>query len=206
MNLNSFALLYNDFMAAVNDPDRMIDFYHKNAVFLNNITTLNNKDDLGSYIQISNKYAGALYQRKRFSKVIEFANDKMPFIDSEITRLNAPELKDGWYYYILFFKAASLYNKRDFKAAHPLFIELTEYDQKDEVFKNWLNYSDHSSNFSLLNILTWIFSIVLLGNMLIADNISGYKLKSLLSNVALVGLIGSLGYEFYLKRKLKKLG
>ena len=93
MNLTSFALLYDDFMASINDPDKMIDFYQRNALFLNNIKAVNDKDDLLSFMQIINKYAGALWQKKRFTKAVELVNDRLPVIDQEIARFNAPELK-----------------------------------------------------------------------------------------------------------------
>ena len=68
MNPNTFALLENDFMASVNDADKMIDFYQRNALFLNNIKSVSNKDDLLSFMQIINKYASALWQKKTLYK------------------------------------------------------------------------------------------------------------------------------------------
>lgn len=204
MNSEPFALLYDDFIASGNDPDMIIEFYHKNALFFNNIKSITNTYDLDAYIMIINKYARALWEKKRFTKCVEFIDDRLPFIDQEINKLKAPEVKTEGYYYILFYKAASLYDKQNFNAAHPIFIELTEYDPQNELFSNWLKHTDQGVNMKILRILSIIGAIMIVGGFILKYNIPNKRYISLIPNIGLLIVLGSTVCEYYLKYKLKK--
>jgi tetratricopeptide (TPR) repeat protein len=204
MNPNSFALLYDDFMASVKNPDTMIDFYHKNAIFFNNIKSLNDTNDLESYIHILSRYSVALFQKKRFSQSIDVVNGKLPFIDNEITRLNAPELKNDYYYNIIFNKAASLNSKRNYKAAYPIFLELTNYDPQNELFKTWLVHTNAGIKMRLTRILSMSGMALVVVAILIQIFAPAFRQRSLLVYGGFIIMLSAIAGKYYIEYKANK--
>lgn len=204
MNSEPFAVLYDDFIATKNDPDKIVEFYHKNALFFNNIKSITNTHDLDAYIMVINQYAMALYQKKRFTKCVEFVDDRLPFVDQEIARLQAHEAKTQWYHYILFYKAASLYDTGNYKAAHPFFIELIENDPENESFKMWLKHTDYNINKWILHILSTLSAILVFGGLIFGKYIHNLRLRELIPSIGFIIGLGTLACDQYLKRKFKK--
>ncbi len=79
--------IYYDFRSNYDNTTKYtINTYNKSAIFLNNITTFKNKEELKMYIELSSKYAGALYQLKHYNDIVDFVDKKQQIIDSEIIK------------------------------------------------------------------------------------------------------------------------
>src|SRR4051812_43624208 len=123
---NNITVIYNDFRSSFeNTPEFVIDYYQKNVDFFNNIKSFRDKVELGLFIEMTCKYVDAIYQKNRYNQAIELINQFQRLIDGEIDRLNANELKDGWYHSFQFVKAMASYKLYDYKTSTSLFKRLT---------------------------------------------------------------------------------
>lgn len=205
MKSNPITQIYFDFRSAFdNNPDNTIDFYKKNALILNNITGFNNKEELKYYIELTNKYAEALSNKKRYNLLIDHLNDKLPLIDAELLRLNAIEEKDDWYYFILFLKGAAFYYLKRYRQSHIIFRDLSEHDPDNDQYKMWLRYADYGINKWLLMVIGGVSILLIFSKLTLRWLIPSPAIISLLSNIGAIGSFGVLACEFYLKRSFRK--
>jgi tetratricopeptide (TPR) repeat protein len=201
--LNTLQDIYTGFRANfIEEPDYSINFYNSNAILLNNITRLNDENELRMYIQINCKYLEALYKKHRYNKTVEYAEIKIPFIESEIERLNAPEVKNDWYYKLYFAKAVAYYYLNEYTKSTDMFKFLVNVDPQDELYKSWLLYSDHGKKRWLINSAL-IISLVMM--------ITYFMLKSYLPapvricwtiSQFIIG-IGAILYDYLIRRSFK---
>lgn len=197
--------IYNDLRADFeNSPDYVIDFYSKNNLFLHNIKTFTDKDELRLFIEIVWQYLNAVYQKDRFNETIDFADKNLNLIDSELIRLNADGLKDDWYNGILHFKGMASYRLRDYKTSTPIYKYLTTADSKNDSYKNWLNYSSFGQKIWLVNTINIVCGLLIAIEILFKEQIDSFGIRISILGIGFLGLIGNWGYEYYIKRSFRR--
>lgn len=197
--------IYNDLrLEFQNSPDYVIDFYSKNNLFLNNIKTFTDKEELRLFIEIVWEYLNAVYQKDRFNETVDFADKNLEIIDSELIRLNADELKNDWYNAILHFKGMASYRLRDYKTSTPIYKYLTKADPENDNFKNWLNYSSYGQRLWLVNTINILCVLLIATEIIFKEQIESFHLRVSFLGLGLLGLIGNWGYEYYIKRSFRK--
>jgi hypothetical protein len=198
--------LYDElFYLLENDSKSVLDFFAKNALVFNNLKTFSNKEDLNRYIVLAGWYADSLNKKDRYNDTFGLINRVLPIIDSEIARLNTPELKNDWYYFILFLKGTSSYNLHDFKTAIPIFKYLVKHDPQNEKYRNWLRHAVFRKT-SRIVIVIYILCGLLLFFQIISKGFGWYS-YTFTQTVSIIGLLTALStvlYEYYLKRNLRK--
>jgi len=117
---------------------------------------------------------------------------------------NCSSAKNDWYYEILFLKGMSSYRLGTFKTSTAIFERLTQYDGKNEAFKNWYRYSIYRKNRRISKTITIVCILLLLTESVFKKQITSYPLKFTMLGFAMVGLIGSLFFDQYIKRAFKK--
>ncbi len=204
--MSNIEKIYNDFRENFeNNSDFVIDFYTKNSVLLNNIKSFKNKEELQLFIEITWQYLNAIYGKDRFNEAIDFADRNLTLIDSEISKLDANEVKDDWYNGILLFKGMSSYRLRDYKTSTPIFKYLVNSDPKNDNFKNWLNYSSYGQKYWLVNTINIVCGLMVAGEILFRDYIESFELRIFILGLGMLGLLGNWGYEYYIKRSFRKV-
>jgi tetratricopeptide (TPR) repeat protein len=199
--------LYYDFRSNYQDKwDYSIDFYTSNVLFFNNITSFKDVDTLKMYIQITCRYANALFNKSRFNECIDVCDKNLAVIDNEVLRLNVSEVKDDWYFSILFAEARSYYNLKDFKSSIPLFKSLMNYDPKNESYKSWLNHSKNRRLQKYTNVFSvCVFLIITID--IIWKNSIPHVIRQIISIIGLIGIITVIittFYSYYMERSLRK--
>ena len=203
MELNNLLDIYTDFRAKfIAEPDYSIDFYSNHAILLNNITQLKDENELRMYIQINYKYLEALNKKHRYNKTIEHAETAIHFIDREIERLNAPDVKNDWYYKFYFEKAVAYYRLNDYTKSTELFKFLVNIDPQDDLYKLWLLYSNHEKKRWLIYSGSIIAPILFVAYLILKPYMSipirGYWLI-----INFIFLIGPVIYDYLVRRSFK---
>ncbi len=197
--------IYNGFRSNFEDsPDFVIAYFEKNAVFLNNVKSFKNEEELRLFIEMTVKYAEAIYLKDRYNQAIDLVNQFQVTIDSEIVRLSAYEVKEAWYYSLQFVKGMAHYRLRDYKISTPIFKALTATDPNNDLFKNWLRYSLNAYRLRIVNIISIIFIGMGAIEIFFKPYIPNYYLRQFISTFGFIGLLTSLIYESYLRRSLRK--
>jgi len=202
---NNIENIYSDFRTNYeNTPDFLIDFYKKNSIYLNNIKGFIDKQNLKFYIEIICKYAEAIYQKDHYNLAIDIIDEKQIFIDNEINRLNAAELKDSWYYSLQFVKGMASYYLKDYKTATSIFKNLVQFDNQNDLYKIWLTNSQYGLNLSIVRIINIVCAILVLTEIIFESQIrNGYVRISILV-IGFLGLLSNWTYEYYIKRSFRK--
>jgi tetratricopeptide (TPR) repeat protein len=202
---NNLTVLYNDFRTDFeNSPDFVIDFYTKSSVFFNNIKAFKDEHDLRYFIEMTCKYVEAVYQKDRYNQALDLIDKYLPFIDNEISRLNADELKDGWYQSFHFVKAMSLYKLKDYSRATPIFKTLTNIDPENDNYKSWLRYSVYGQRLWLTYLINVVAGLFIVSDIFFESYISNYYVQQSLLGIGLLLLIGSGLYEYFIKRSFRR--
>lgn len=197
--------IYNDLRADFeNTPDYVIDFYSKNNLLLNNIKSFTDKEELRLFIEIVWQYLHAVYQKGRFNETVDFANNNIGLIDSELIRLNANELKDDWYNGILHFKGMASYRLRDYKTSTPIYKYLTTADPKNDNYRNWLNYSTYGQRLWLVKTINIACGLIIVLEIFFKEYIENFHIRISILGLGMLGLIGNWGYEYYIIRSFRK--
>ncbi len=188
----------------VDKPDFAIDFYEKNLIYLNNIKQFKDKEELKLYIEIVCKYAEAIYQKDRYNLAIDFVDKQNNFIDNEILRLNADDIKDAWYHSLQFVKGMASYKLKDYKTATPIFKKLLQFDNQNDRYKNWLSYSQYGQKLWLVRTVSIVCLGLLVTEMVFKAQIPNYYVRQTILVVGLLGLFANWSYEYYIKRNHRK--
>ena len=205
MSVSIIRKVYDEFrLTFENTPDFIIEFYSKNALILKNIYTFENTDDLKIYIELISKFAEALYFKRRFNEVLSYLDKCLNMINSEITRLNAPSVKNDWYYNILSVKAMSLYSVQDFKGSASLFKILIDQDPKNELYKNWYRYANYGLRSRYVKFIIILAALLLFAGTFFKSFIHYPLFKTLTTSTALLIITVSTCYDYYIKRSFKK--
>jgi tetratricopeptide (TPR) repeat protein len=202
---NSIENIYSDFRTNyVDNADFAINFYEKNSTYFNNIKQFNNKEELRLYIALICKYAEANYQKDRCNLAIEIVDKQQLFIDTEIRRLNANDLKDAWYRSLQFVKGMASYKLKDYKTATPIFKKLVQYDNQNDRYKNWLTHSQYGLKLWLVRTINIVCVGLVAVEMIFRSQIPNYFVRETILVVGLLGLLSNWAYEQYLKRNHRK--
>lgn len=202
ININD---IYSDFRANYDDkPDFAIDFYEKNTIVLNNIKQFKDKQELKLYIEIVCKYVEAIYKKDHCNLAVDIVNKQQVFIDNEIQRLNASDLKDAWYHSLQFVKGMSCYNLKDYKSATPIFRKLVQFDNQNERYKRWLSYSQYGQRLWLVRTINIVSMILIVSEIVFKEQIPNYYVRQTILIVGLFGLLANSAYEYYIKRNYRK--
>ena len=185
-------------------PEFTIDFYNKNSIHLNNLKSFKNKEELKYYIELIWQYLNANFKKHYYNEIIHFAHQPQQFIDREIGKLNANELKDNWYYGIVFFVGQSNYNIKDYKTSTPIFKQLVKVDSKNDLYIKWLRYSQYGQQLWIVKTV-WIVSICLiLITMFAGKYIPNKNIKIAMDLMGILLLVGNWSYDYYIKRSFRK--
>jgi len=202
---NSIENIYSDFRAKyVDKPEFAIDFYEKNSIYLNNIKQFQDKNELRFYIELVSKYAEAVYQKDRCNLAVDIVDKQQIFIDNEIQRLDADDLKDAWYHSLQFVKAMASYNLKDYKTATPIFKKLVQFDNQNDRYKNWLTHSQYGLKLWLVRTINIVCGGLLVAEMIFEAQIPNYYVRQTMLVVGLLGLLSNSAFEYYLKRNHRK--
>jgi hypothetical protein len=197
--------IYSDFRTNYeNNPDFSIDFYKRNSIYLDNIIEFKDKQDLKSYIEIISKYTDAIYQKGHYNLAIDIINEKQIFIDNEILRLHADELKDSWYYSLQFVKGMASYYLKDYKTSTLIFKNLVEIDNQNDLFKIWLNNSQYGLNLWIVRTINIVCGILILTEIIFESRIKNFYVRISMLAIGLLGLLSNWTYEYYIKRSFRK--
>ena len=202
---NSIEYIYSNFRANyIDKPEFTIDFYEKNSIYINNIKQFKDKDDLRLYIEIVCKYAEAVYQKDRFNLAIDIVDKKQVFIDCELERLNAVNLKDALCNNLQFVKGMASYNLKDYKTATLIFKKLVQFDDKNDRYKNWLTHAQFGLKLWIIRTINIICGGLLVTEMVFKSQIPNYYVRQTILLIGLLGLLSNWGVEYYLKRNHRK--
>ena len=197
--------IYNDYRTANEYPSYYtLDFFAKNAIPLNNLDSFKDDNELKLFIELSWQHLNALYQKDRYNDTADNAIKYLKTIDSKINQHNLPFIKDDWYYGILLFKRMATYRLRDYKTSTPIFKELTEHDSKNENYKNWLRYSKYGLHLWISKTITVVCGLLLLIEVFFKKYIPSFFIRISLDSIALIGFVGTLIYDYYIKRSFRK--
>jgi hypothetical protein len=197
--------IYNDYKTAGEyPPNYTLDFFAKNAIPLNNIDSFKDDNELKLYIELAWQHLSALYQNGRFNDTADNATRYLKIIDNEINQHNLIVIKDDWYYGVLLFKGMATHQLRDYKTSTSIFEELTAHDSKNENYKNWLRYSKYGQRLWISKTITILCGLLLLIEIIFKKYMPSFFLRSSLESVALVGFIGTLIYDYYIKKSFRK--
>jgi hypothetical protein len=197
--------IYSDFRTSFDgSSDIPIDFYEKHSIALSNIQQFKDKNELKLYIEIICKYAEAVYHKGRFNSAIDIIDKEQLFIDNEIQRLDADDLKDGWYRSLQFVKGMSSYCLKDYSASTQIFKRLVQLDSQNERFKGWLESSQYGSNIWLVRTINMIATGLLLTYIFFHSQIPNFYVRQTIALVALLGWSTTCAYEIYIRRSHRK--
>jgi len=202
---NNIKNIYSDFRTNfVNTPDFVIDFYEKNSPYFNNVIQFKDKKELRLYIELICKYAEAVHHKDRCNLAVDIVEKQQLFIDNEIQRLNAGDLKDAWYYSLQFVKGMASYNIMDYKTSTPIFKKLVQFDNQNDRYKNWLIQSQYGLNLWLVRTINIVCGGLVLTGMIFKSQIPNYYVRQTFLVVGFLGLMTNWAFEYYLKRNNRK--
>ena len=181
-----------------------IDFYNSNKVFLNSIKQFRDSEELWIYIELNWYYLSDLSKKAHLNDLVDIAEKIRPIIDAEIKRFGAEKLKDNRYYGLLYFYALASYNLRDYKTATPLFRELVKSDPKNDNFKKWLEYSVLGQRQMLLMTISIVGLVIFFAELIFGKKYLLPWTRVWIDAIAFIALMTSLGYDYYVRRKLRK--
>jgi len=204
MPLTTIEEIYAEFRASyIKDVDPRINFFERNAIIINNTKQFKDKEELELYIQLIGDYTNAVYQKGHYNTAIDLVDKYQVFVDNEIQRLNATEIKNDWYYSLALIKGISLYNLKDYKTSTPIFKKLVVISPQNDNFKNWLHLSQVWQRQWLLRIISIILIIMFVIRTFFKKYIP-FALGISFDIIALVGIIAINIYEHYIRRSFRK--
>lgn len=181
------------------------EFFSRHAVYLNNKTNFSTKEELSTFIELTWQQTNILYHQAHYNIIIKLLKQRLDIVEKEIFCFPNTNFKDDWYYGLLFFKAMALYYLNDYKNSNPIFKVLQEKDPQNDSYKKWYNYSLAGLRFAKMRIGYFISGGLLLGETILKSQIEEAWIRRSILWVSVIGMASLMIYEFYLKRKLRKL-
>ncbi len=195
-------LIYNDLISDYDDNEAfLMESYKKNSLFFNNIQSFKDQEELALFIEITLHYTYAFFEKGCFFETVELAKKKLNLINSEITRLNANELKDLSYYSILYLIGLASYRLKNYKSAIFNFSQLTKIYPENENYKQRLNKATFEHKSSLIHTFTIAIALALIVNLFVGEYFV-LKTRILIKISGLIFLLGLMAYLRYLKQTL----
>ena len=197
--------IYNDYRTAKDyPPSYTLGFFEKDENSLSNLDSINDNDELKYFIELSWQHLNALYQNGRYNDTVNNSIEYLRIIDREIDRHQLAFIKNDWYYGILLFKGMATYHLRDYNTSTPIFKALTEHDSKNQNYKNWLRYSKYGLHLWISRTIAVVCGLLILIEILFEKWIPSTFTGIPLDVVALIGIIGTMVYDYYVKRNFRK--
>ena len=198
--------VYNDFRTNYSDsPEYAVDFFNRNAIFLNNRSSFVDYESLLLFIELTWQELNYLFNKVHYNSMLDLFEKRISFIDSEIIRLDSNQLKNDWYYGLYYFKGMGLYNLKEYKKASLVFKMLVKIDPKNDQYAKWLRYSRAGQSRYIINI-AWIICIAItLCDSFFKSAItnSGFRLPLMVGTFIAIVTLGL--YEYILNRSLRKI-
>jgi hypothetical protein len=196
--------LYSDFRNGYDGrPEYYIGFYEKNSTYFNNSKNLQSPNELKLYIEMVSKFAEADYQKGYFNLSIDKVDMCQLFIDIEIQRLHAEDIKDAWYHSLQFVKGMASYGLKDYKTAKIIFESLIKNDSQNDHFKRWLADAKYGLNNRIVRGVNVFLIAAILLETIFRSEISYYVRTSILTG-SLAGIFLNMAYEYYNSRNSRK--
>ncbi|WCT10983.1 hypothetical protein [Mucilaginibacter jinjuensis] len=195
--------IYNELLALPNkSPDNIITFYQSHLLILSNVTSLDTEDEITAFMAINDWYTKALTYKKQFNNALVIINKVLPMIDSSIEKINYSLFNSQLYQAIVFSKAMSCNQLKDYSSAYPILKKLVDADPENDMYKVWLRASDHGRQRTILNILEFAFGAMILVG-LFKSYIPFVLVKKWISIVGFIGFVACIIYEYDLKRHFR---
>lgn len=205
MGPNSIQILYSDYRTETEySPDYTLNFFSKYALDFNNIIRFQNSDDLNLYIELTWQYINALFVKDRYNVTIDQSSKHLEIIDEEMERLNINSINNDWYYGILLLKGMATYRLRDYKTSTLIFKRLLEADPKNDNYKIWYNFSRYGQRMWISRTITILCCALLLFEIFFKKYIPSFLVGISLDGLALIGIIGTLVYDYFIKRSFRR--
>ena len=205
MATNTIENIYFDYRTATEyPPDYTLEFFKKNSVLFSNLATFKDEKELKLYCELVYQNLSALYQKGRYNDTVDTAKKTLKFIEYEIERLSLKAFNDEWYIGLLSFEAMALYQLRDYKASTNIFRQLTQYDKRNENYKNWLSYSLYGQRMWISKTITVLCGLMILIEIFFKRYIPSFLVRMSLDGMALIGLVGTAIYDYYIKRSFRR--
>ena len=185
-------------------PDYALDFFSRNALQFNKITRFQDSDELHLYIELTWQYLNALFVKERYNNTVDKSIKHLEIIVREMERLNISGIKNDWYYGIHFLKGMATYRLRDYKTSVLIFKRLMETDPKNESYKNWFDFSRYGQRIWISHTITIVCAAILIIEIFFNKYIPSFMVRISLDGIALTGIIGTLFYDYYIKRNFRK--
>jgi len=197
--------LYNDYRLAKEYPaDYTLDFFSKNAILFNNFSAFKDGEELVLFVQLAWQHLNALYSKGRFNDTADNAVKYLQIIDNEIERLNVSNTKDKWYFGIIRLKGMAFHQLQEYKISYSVFKLLTEHDPENEDYRKWFNYSKYAKKMWISKTIYFSCFALFLVQIFFKKYIPSFMVRMSLDGIALLGIFGTLLYESYAKRSIRR--
>lgn len=205
MATNTIENIYFDYRTAAEyPPDYTLEFYIKNSILFSNLAAFKDEKGLRLYCELVYQHLSALYQKGRYNDIVDTATKSLIFIDTEKERLSLRTFSDEWYNGILSFEAMALYQLREYKASTNIFRQLSQYDKKNENYKNWLSYSLYGQRMWISKTISVLCGLMILIEIFFKRYIPSFGIRISLDGIAFVGLVGTIIYDYFIKRSFTR--
>jgi len=203
MDANDIESIYTEYRKAVDySPEYTLAFFSKHLESFNTISYFNDEGQLHRYVELVWQYLNASLAKRNFKISAQFSEKYLRVIDLEIERLNISEKLDDWYFDIQFFNGMSHYHLKKYRKSTRIFERLIHYRSSNETYINWLNYSRFRQRIHISKTITITCYVLMLIELSFKGILNPFLRMSIVG-IALIGLIGSLIYDYYYKARFK---
>jgi tetratricopeptide (TPR) repeat protein len=197
--------IYSEFSSVnIYEPDSIIGFYEKNAIFFNNIKQFKDADELIMYIEIVCRYATAIKDKGRYNLAIDFLEKHQVFIDQERKRLNISDTDNFYYNGLSLIKGVAYYNLKDYKTSTPIFKKLVLLDNQSDLYAEWYQYSLYGQRRWISNVILIISMALIAIGIVFSKAIKSPIIKIQMDSIGILGILGTSIYDYYTKRSFRK--
>ena len=98
---------------------------------------------------------------------------------------------------------ASYYIK-DYKTATSIFRKLVIFDNQNDRYKNWLNYSKYGQRMWISKTISIISCLLIIIEIFFKKYIPNPLIGLWIDGIGLAGLSFTFGYEYFIKRSMRK--
>jgi tetratricopeptide (TPR) repeat protein len=179
------------------DNEVVLNFISSNKIIIEN-SVISNEQDLEDYLNLNNHYLKALFEVGRYSLCIEAFDKIINLIEcSKINNLNSYQLKINTLY---FYKGASLFRLKKYKKAKKIFEKLISDDNKNDLYKSWLEAVKVKLNRNYSGFLIVLGTIIIFGKSIFSLSFEN-KMYVNYFGILLYCIAGLLELKYYLTSK-----
>lgn len=205
MNTLTIQSLHAEFMSAPEyTPEHAAAFFEKYARYLETVDPLPDSTELHVFIELAWQHLHMLNEKNSYAAVLSASTTYLTIIDRESRRLGCHLAGDEWYDCLLFIRGMAAYRLGTYPVSTPIFRRLSHDNRENGQFALWYHYSVYQQYRRTSNIVMILSAILLLVVLVFDKKISSFLLKFILLGIVFVGSIGSLCFDQYMKRVIKK--